>query len=112
MARVAIVGSRDYGDIPSVWVYVSSLDKDDIVVSGGAIGVDSAAEDAAKDCGLRYEVYPPDYTVHGRGAPFVRNRKIAESCDRLVAFWDGKSMGTQHVINCAKKLGKPVKVIR
>jgi len=37
---------------------------------------------------------------------------MAQAGDMLVAFWDGQSPGTQHMIGCMQQLGKPVVVIR
>ena len=105
--RVAIVGSRTYPRLGNVRSYVSSLAGDTTVISGGARGVDQAAEEEAKRLGLKLEVYPADWTI-GRGAGYARNQTIALACDRMVAFWDGMSRGTEHVVGCAFKLKKPV----
>jgi hypothetical protein len=37
---------------------------------------------------------------------------MAKTGDLLVAFWDGQSPGTAHMVYCMEKLGKPVVVIR
>jgi hypothetical protein len=37
---------------------------------------------------------------------------MAQAGDILVAFWDGVSNGTAHMIQCMRQLGKPVVVIR
>jgi hypothetical protein len=37
--------------------------------------------------------------------------QIAETCDILVAVWDGESKGTKHTITYARKQGKRVIVI-
>jgi len=37
---------------------------------------------------------------------------MADYADALVAFWDGKSKGTMHMINIAKKKGIQVKIIK
>lgn len=108
--RVAIVGSRAFADRQAVRRYVWDLPRDTVVISGGAAGVDSVAEKAARDFGLACVVHAPDYDKHGKRAPLVRNKLIAKDCDRMVAFWDGKSTGTAHAINCAKELDKPVEV--
>ena len=41
-----------------------------------------------------------------------RNHQMAQAGDVLVAFWDGQSPGTRHLIGCMQQLGKPVVVIR
>ena len=37
---------------------------------------------------------------------------MAENADALVAFWDGNSPGTRHMIETAKAHGLAVRVIR
>ena len=40
----------------------------------------------------------------------IRNHEMVEYADALVAVWDGKSRGTQHMILNMQKTGKPVYV--
>lgn len=110
MAKVGIVGSRDYPDLDQVRAYVRGLPQDTILVSGGARGVDKVAELEAKAQGLNVEIHYPQWRESGRGAGFARNRAIVHSADRIVAFWDGVSRGTMHTISVAKELGKPCDV--
>lgn len=109
--KVAIVGSRGYARLNQVREYVHSLPKGTVVVSGGALGVDRMAEEAAKERGLDTLIYLPDWDK-GKGAGFVRNSAIVKACDRMVAFWDGKSRGTLDSINKAKKAGKAVLIVQ
>lgn len=109
--RVAIVGSRAFPELERVREYVRALPKGTIVVSGGARGVDLAAELEAKRCGLNVCIYYPRWDLHGKGAGFARNRLIVHNCDRLVAFHDGKSRGTLHTISVAVELGVPYRVV-
>lgn len=110
--RVAIVGSRKFPDLERVRAYVRSLPADTVIVSGGASGVDTEAEMEADMRGIAVVVYQPLYGSDGKRAPLIRNQRIVDDCDRLVAFWDGKSTGTQHAVGLARKAGKPVEVIR
>ena len=52
MEKVAIVGSRDFPDMVAVTDYVNELPQDTRVISGGARGVDTVAEKAARDRGM------------------------------------------------------------
>ena len=78
------------------------------IVSGGAKGIDECAKAYAKDAGLKYTEFLPEYNLHSRRAPIERNKLIVQYSDTVVAFWDGKSRGTQFVIKYAKKMGKPI----
>lgn len=112
MTRVAIVGSRDYPGVPEEIVHYvyNRLDEGDVVISGGARGVDQSAANAAQARGLEVKVYPARWSEFGKSAGYKRNITIVEDCDRLVAFWDGTSKGTKHSIDLATKAGKPVEI--
>lgn len=77
------------------------------IVSGGALGPDSWAEEWAAANKVPVWVLLPDWEKHGRGAGFIRNRDIIKACTRVVAFWDGESKGTADSIELSRKLGKP-----
>ena len=53
----------------------------------------------------------PEYDKYGRAAPIVRNKKIVDYADKIIAFWDGQSKGTCSVIEYARKAGKPCEVV-
>lgn len=115
--KVAIVGSRKFKSPDLVRNYVNSLDDDDTVVSGCAEGPDTIAENVAKRRGLHVSLYPvktddlgyfPEGRQHFRERAFKRNRKIADECDRMVAFWDGVSRGTTNAMKQAAAAGKKV----
>jgi hypothetical protein len=112
VSTVAIIGSRDYPDLEAVRAYVRSLPADAVIVSGGARGVDSVAEDEARKRGLQTIIYPPDYAKHGQHAPLVRDAEIVAACERLVAFWDGRSSGTSYKLGLARDAGKAVKLFQ
>lgn len=105
--KIAIVGSREYPNLNQVVKYVESLPKDTEIISGGARGVDKIAEVTAKRLGLRTSIFLADWDK-GLCAGFQRNWDIVRACDILVAFWDGKSRGTEHSISIGKALHKDV----
>ena len=41
-----------------------------------------------------------------------RNKKMAEVCDYVICFWDGKSRGTKSMIDYALKMNKPIKIMK
>ena len=105
--KIAIIGSRGIKSAP-LERFISAGDE---IVSGGAKGVDSLAAEYAIKNSLKLTEFLPDYQRYGRAAPIVRNRKIAEYADKIIAFWDGKSKGTLYVINYAKQIGKECEVV-
>lgn len=108
--KIAIVGSRGYSDLSRVREYVKALPWGSVVVSGGARGVDSAAEQAAKEAGLEVLIFLPDWNKHGKKAGFLRNIDIVNAADKVVAFWDKVSRGTKHSMDLATKAGKTLEV--
>ena len=119
--KVAIVGSRDYPFLDDVADYVSRLNTNTVIVSGGARGVDSIAVDTAKSRKMKTLIFFVDKTgLPPYGSPnskrefrkraFERDQLIVDACDRLVAFQHKQSKGTQHSIDLARKAGKPVAI--
>lgn len=110
--RVAIVGSRGYSNLNQVIEYVNSLPADAVVITGGARGVDLTAEVAARKRGLQVVVHFADWDTFGKVAGQIRNQKVVDDCEKLVAFWDEISPGTKGAISLASKAGKLEKVFR
>lgn len=106
--KLAIIGSRSISDI-DMKQYIKT--KPTCIISGGAKGIDTIAAKYAIDNGIQLHEIRPNYAQYGRGATFIRNRQIVDSCDVLLAFWDGKSKGTQYTINYARKNNKTINVI-
>lgn len=106
MIRIAVVGSRTFQDYDTLKKILDGLEKPFIIVSGGAVGADQLAERYAKENGLLTEIYRPDWERYGRAAGMIRNKILIDKADQVVAFWDGKSTGTQNTIERATKAGK------
>lgn len=83
------------------------------VISGHAKGADRLGERWADDQGFEVDVHKPDYAQFGRWrAPKLRNLDMANVGHVLVAFWDGKSTGTEHMIMTAIRKGLEVHIFR
>lgn len=82
------------------------------IVSGMARGADALAYTYAKENNIICHEFPADWNKHGRAAGFVRNQQMGAFADGLLAFWDGKSKGTQHMISLMTKNNKPVETVR
>ena len=85
------------------------------VFSGGAAGVDSSAFLAAERLSIRNVVFLPDRVRHP-GRLFLRsyqerNERIVDSCDLMLAVWNGTSHGTRNAIRYARKVKKPVYLV-
>ena len=83
-----------------------------IVVHGGAKGVDSLVDECAKKEGIEIVVFKPEYVFYGKRAPLIRNKKMVDFSDRVVALWNYKSHGTKYVIDYCNRKGVPIEVVR
>ena len=110
--KVAVVGSRSFNDYGKLKQMLDETPGITGIISGGAKGADSLAEQWAREKGIETVVYKPDWAKYGRGAGVVRNRLIIEDCDYCIAFWDGESKGTKSSIDYCKKLNKRLLVVR
>jgi dissimilatory sulfite reductase (desulfoviridin) alpha/beta subunit len=82
-----------------------------IIVSGHARGADTLGEKYAQDEGFALEIYPAQWKKLGKQAGYRRNEQMAEVADALIAFWDGESRGTKHMIDIMNNKGLPTKVV-
>lgn len=118
-AKIIIAGGRtfdDYGKAHGIlhdlfiragnWVYPCGVE----IVSGGARGADKIGERFAADWSAPIKRFPADWGKHGKAAGYIRNEEMAKYADILVAFWDGESKGTKHMIDLALKHGLEVHV--
>jgi hypothetical protein len=104
--RVIIAGSRDYNNYDTLLEAIEEAQFDITeVVSGGAKGVDRMGEEYAVILNKPLHIYEADWERHGRAAGPLRNKKMAENADALIALWDGKSRGTRNMIETAEKHG-------
>ena len=107
--KLAIIGSRNL-EVKNIGDYLPKGVTE--IVSGGAVGIDTAAANYAKENGITLTEFLPDYQRYKRGAPLKRNQQIAEYADAVLAFWDGSSRGTMHTVNLFKTLNKPVTIVK
>ena len=105
--KVAIIGSRKLIDV-EVSKYIPENVTE--IISGGAKGIDTLAEEWADKNGIPKTIIKPEYERYKRGAPLKRNEKIVERADIIIALWNGESRGTKFTIDYAKKLQKEVKI--
>ena len=83
-----------------------------LLLHGGARGVDSSVPSAATLLGWECAAIRPNYQLFGRRAPLCRNDELLALSSHVVAVWDGRSRGTGYVIRQARRLGRPVLVVR
>jgi hypothetical protein len=126
--KVIIAGGRDFNNYKLLRETLDKLFKGrtDIEIVSGACntgkltynrtdgtivcGADGLGEKYARERGYPVTPFPADWSI-GKSAGYIRNKEMAMYADALVAFWDGQSRGTGHMIDLAKKHGLKGKVI-
>jgi len=137
--RVIIAGSRSIKGRKAVDLITQAINESgwtvNEVISGGAIGVDEAAIDWAKENDADYVIMNANWNRWGKGAGYKRNQKMAWYAsifnkveastdgpegrepipDKLkgacIAVWDGKSKGTGHMIDITRDMNLDVFVL-
>ena len=107
---LAIIGSRSFFDYEKLKDVLKNylITK---IVSGGAKGADSLAKQYALEHNIPIIEFLPDWDKFGKSAGPIRNQKIVNEAEFIIAFWDGKSKGTKQVIEYVKKKDKNVRVV-
>lgn len=115
--RVIIAGGRDVRGAMANNLVEAAISacgwEDEIteVVHGDAVGIDTAADHV---CSERWSVIPvpAEWDKYGKSAGPIRNKKMADMADALIAIWDGGSRGTKNMIQTAERNGLRVFVYR
>jgi hypothetical protein len=114
--KIIVAGGRDFSNYKYLSKCLDLVFNDPlityIIISGTARGVDQMGERYAIENNIGIERYPADWKKYGKAAGYIRNDVMAKAGDWLVAFWDGKSKGTGHMINLAKKHNLQINVIK
>lgn len=117
--KLIIAGSRSFTNyerfILSVKAFAELLPEDNTgdieIVTGMAKGPDLMAFKFASENKIKVHCFPANWDKYGKRAGFVRNEEMGKFGDMLLAFWDGQSKGTKHMIDYMRTLGKPVFLI-
>lgn len=116
--RLIIAGGREFNDYRLLEDEVNRFigqEKNVTIISGLARGADKLGCQYAGDYGLDLEGFAAEWKKDGyfdRGAGLKRNKLMAKNADALIAFWDGESRGTMHMIDYAHEKGLKVKVVK
>lgn len=107
--KVIICGGRsldDYSLVKNVMDEVAARIDVDEIVCGEARGADSLGKRWAIENGIQIASFPADWDRYGKSAGIRRNSSMGNYADYVVAFWDGKSTGTKHMIHYMEQNNK------
>ena len=114
--KLIVTGGRDFNDYETLCDELNDLayneyaDREVSIVSGMARGADALTVKFAKEVGVKLYEFPADWSHYGKRAGFIRNAQMGEFADGLLAFWDGKSRGTAHMISYMEDQDKSVHI--
>ena len=115
--KLIIAGGRDFTDMDKLERVLIALadvelaDRSVSIVSGMARGADALAYQFAHRHGITCYEFHAMWDRYGKKAGFMRNTQMGTFADGLLAFWDGQSSGTKHMIDYMLSINKPVHVI-
>jgi len=116
--KLIVAGGRDFDDVYKLNNVLFAMADNEFkdygvsIVSGMASGADRLAFLFAKANNVKCYEMPANWDKFGKRAGFMRNEEMAEVSDGLLAFWDGQSKGTAHMIQYMNKLKKPVHIVK
>ena len=106
--KILIAGSRDITDF-DLTEYIP--DEAELIISGGAKGIDALAESFADTHKISKLIMRPDYKKYGKAAPLLRNKQMVDMADMIIVIWNGKSKGTKYTLDYAQSKNKKVTLV-
>ena len=97
--KLLIAGSRS---ITSFDLSPYIPDDVELIITGGAKGVDTLAETYARERGIPILTVKPAYEKYGRAAPILRDEEMVDMADAVLVVWDGVSRGSKHTADYAR----------
>ena len=110
---VAITGGKTVVDVDAVW---TTLDRarakyeDMVLLHGGGPGYEKIAASWADARGVDQVVCRPDWSAHGKAAPFRRNDELLNLQPVGVIAFPGSGI-TGNLVDKARQLGIPVMIV-
>lgn len=112
--KLIVAGSRSIIDYKTVekcileYVKIRNINNHTLeIVCGMAKGVDILGYEFAARYGCVVHEFHADWDQFGKAAGAIRNKKMGDFADELLAIWDQKSRGTKHMIEYMGLIKKP-----
>ncbi|MCY4558649.1 MAG: DUF2493 domain-containing protein [Chloroflexi bacterium] len=107
---VAITGGKTVADADAIWATLDlakAKHGDMVLLHGGGPGVEKIAASWAEARGVNQVICRPDWSAHGKAAPFRRNDELLNLLPRGVIAFPGSGI-TGNLVDKARQLGIPV----
>ena len=109
--KILITGSRKWTDLRLIHeTLLHEIKESDVIVHGGAKGVDSFADEWAQQHGIKTIIVRP-VNPNDKMSYLHRNAEMIGMADKVIAFWDGESSGTKFTFQYARKRGMNVNFV-
>tara|TARA_R110000851_G_scaffold244874_2_gene397617 strand:- start:5569 stop:5940 length:372 start_codon:yes stop_codon:yes gene_type:complete len=115
--RIVVAGGRKFHDFERLTYELDSLLRNKsrtheiVIVSGKARGADELGERYARLRHYSIQSHPANWNMFGNSAGYRRNEEMALESDATVAFWDGESRGTKHMIDITQQHGNMLRIV-
>lgn len=109
--KLIVAGGREFKNYDLLDHELRGFEGIEEIVSGRAPGADRLGEKWAEANSIPLALFPANWDLYRKSAGRRRNIEMAEYGDELIAFWDGRSTGTKHMISIMRTKNKPVKVV-
>jgi len=111
--KLAVVGSKSFKDYEKLKEVLDEYEDVEEIVSGGAVGADSLAEQYAIEHHIPIKIFYPNWSKYGKAAGPIRNKLIIQRADKVVAFWKTgqENRGTASSMRYANSMNKDLKII-
>lgn len=115
--RIIIAGSRSINDQKLIYRYINHLlknikDCEIEIVTGLAKGVDTIGLNYGIENNYKTIGFPANWDKYKRRAGYIRNVLMSWYGTHLIAFWDGVSNGTKHMVDISVHNQLKVEVIK
>ena len=105
--RVLVFGGREFTK-KKVLYNVLDVVEPKHIISGGADGADTLAEQYAKDYCLPRTIYPAQWSKYGKAAGSIRNKQMLDDGKPTHAVGFAGDKGTINMLRQARKAGIPI----
>ena len=106
--KLMITGSRSITDF-DLEPYIPK--ETELIISGGAAGIDSLAERYADKHKISKLILRPNNNISSKIADLLLSFEMVSHSDSVLIIWDEKCEETKRVIDAANKSFKPVRII-
>lgn len=115
-SKIIITGGQDFDNYTYMSEKLNELFWESDILGRGEKKIISGMDKGADTLAIRYAdeqeltkiLFPANWKYHPRWGGILRQEDMLSIATHLIAFWDGKSNDTKHIIDMARQKGIPV----